>query len=997
MKIVIDLQGAQSGSRHRGIGRYSLALAQAMIRVGRDEHDFIIILNGLFPETIGPIRASLGQLISQDKILVWHAPGPVNAFDSSNNWRRFIAEYTREAFIASLKPDVVHISSLVEGFDDNAVHSIGIYPGRWKTAVTFYDVIPLLQADVYLKPNPLFEQLYMEKMAYLRRADIMLAISESSRQEAIQHLGAHPSAVADIGAAADECFKKVEVTQAAESALRQKFGIDRQFVMYSGATDDRKNHLRLIEAYGRLPKGVRRQFQLLLVGRLPGHHRERFEAKVRECGLSLSDVVITGAVTDRELIYLYNLCDLFVFPSWHEGFGLPALEAMSCGAPVIGSNTTSLPEVIGRTDALFDPFDTDSIAEKMEQGLVDEHFRTLLLEHAPMQAAKFSWDQSAKLALRHLMDCVGDPEREKPTLQCDTAASAREIAAEWLVNKIGALPTQGVDPHLSQIAKSLSLNFPSRERRQLFVDVSELAVRDSATGIQRVVRSVLAELLKNPPYGFDVHPVAATPDETGYRYATQFLRRTTGLPDLGMRDELIEYQAGDVFLGVDLQPGVVIPQRPFLHTIRSQGVLVYFVVYDLLPILQPNSYPKEWDLAHMHSCWLSVISDFDGLICISRSVADEVLQWLVNFAPTRPTPLNVGWFHLGSNLARPIHSKAQPSRQITALNKVSARYTFLSVGTIEPRKAHMTVINAANLLWHSGYDFQLCFVGKPGWSCDELVECIRNHQEFETRLHWIDAADDDLLQTLYGACDSLIAASVAEGFGLPIVEAAAYGLPIIARDIPVFREVAPIEAMFFGGLDSPPLETVMATSLQAGRRRSNRPRGLIAPKLWRDSVEDLKDVIFEGRWHQTWKTKPHIQRYWASDGAFGGQVGERRHHELYVSAGDIGCALHGPYLNLEPGSHTIVVRGRVREGHHGQCVVDVVCQKALRVLGKSVLRPPADILASEMAVIDIMVPPETADLEVRLWVDGNCSLAITSIEISSAPGAAAHAMPHPQN
>jgi hypothetical protein len=110
-------------------------------------------------------------------------------------------------------------------------------------------------------------------------------------------------------------------------------------------------------------------------------------------------VVITGFVPEDDLVTLYNLCHLFVFPSLHEGFGLPALEAMACGAPVIGSNTSSIPEVIGWKDALFDPTRPSAIAEAIAGALANEGFRQELRNHGLRQARLFSWDESARRAL----------------------------------------------------------------------------------------------------------------------------------------------------------------------------------------------------------------------------------------------------------------------------------------------------------------------------------------------------------------------------------------------------------------------------------------------------------------------------------------------------------------------------------------------------------------------------------------------------------------------
>src|SRR5215469_7469208 len=120
MRIVVDLQSAQTASRFRGIGRYSLSLTKA-IAATRGSHQMLIALNGLLTETIEPIRAALAPVVSQDDIRVWSAPGPVWDLDPRNTNRRKIAEYLREAFLASLEPDVVLITSFFEGHDHDAI------------------------------------------------------------------------------------------------------------------------------------------------------------------------------------------------------------------------------------------------------------------------------------------------------------------------------------------------------------------------------------------------------------------------------------------------------------------------------------------------------------------------------------------------------------------------------------------------------------------------------------------------------------------------------------------------------------------------------------------------------------------------------------------------------------------------------------------------------------------------------------------------------------
>lgn len=398
MRIVIDMQGAQTESRFRGIGRYTMSLARAIVR-NRGEHEIILALNSLFPDTIEPIRTAFDDLLPQENIRVWYTPGPVNERESGNKQRRRVAELIREAFLASLEPDVIHISSLFEGYLDNAVTSIDRFDHTTPVSVSLYDLIPLLNPDHYLEPNPAYAQYYRLKIEHLKKAAAYLAISEFTRQEGITHLDVPQNRVATASPAVDSGFKPFVVENNIVSQLQKKSGLTRPFIMCAGGADDRKNVPRLIQAFAALPSALRRAHQLLLVGQIPDGNIAQFNHQAKKLGINPDELRFMGYVTDEELVYLYNLCKLFVFPSWHEGFGLPALEAMACGAPVIASNTSSLPEVIDLDEALFDPLNVTAITAKIAQALEDDAFRSNLSEHGLQQAKLFSWDDAAKQAI----------------------------------------------------------------------------------------------------------------------------------------------------------------------------------------------------------------------------------------------------------------------------------------------------------------------------------------------------------------------------------------------------------------------------------------------------------------------------------------------------------------------------------------------------------------------------------------------------------------------
>jgi glycosyltransferase involved in cell wall biosynthesis len=398
MKILIDLQGAQtSGSRHRGIGRYSLSFTEGVLR-NRGEHDVHILLNGAFKESLGEIHQRLGGFLPLENFHVFEPLSPVQHSSADNRDRRLASELMREGLIGHIGPDIVHVTSLFEGLGDEAVSSFGRLAQPVVNSVTLYDLIPHIHRGIYLE-NPTVRTWYDERLSQLRRADLLLSISASSGAEAVDYLGVSPQQVVNVSTAADPQFCKGTVSKKRRSELSAKYRIASRFVMYTGGIDYRKNIERLITAFASLPKKVRASTTLAIVCSCSAAAREDLTTLAHTVGLSDESFVMTGFVPDEDLIDLYRLAHLFVFPSWHEGFGLPLLEAMRCATAVIAGNRSSLPEVVGREDAMFDPLDEAAIRDKMERVLTDEKFRMELAGFAPKQATKFSWDLTTKKAL----------------------------------------------------------------------------------------------------------------------------------------------------------------------------------------------------------------------------------------------------------------------------------------------------------------------------------------------------------------------------------------------------------------------------------------------------------------------------------------------------------------------------------------------------------------------------------------------------------------------
>ena len=255
----------------------------------------------------------------------------------------------------------------------------------------------------------------------------------------------------------------------------------------------------------------------------------------------------------------------------------------------------------------------------------------------------------------------------------------------------------------------------------------------------------------------------------------------------------------------------------------------------------------------MQRTWLtSIAAVADGLVCISRSVESELLDWLYRFGPARDSPLSVGAFRLGADIERSVPTSGDPNEGAKLLARMDAVPTAVMVGTVEPRKGHRQVVAAFEQLWREGIELDLVIVGKKGWMVDDLASMLHAHPEAGRRLFWLQDASDAMLDRVYARARLLVAASLGEGFGLPLVEAARNALPIVARDLPVFREVAGEHAYYFSGTSADDLAGALKAWLEL-HREARHPRSEGLPLLtWAESTDELLDVVLGGRWNATW-------------------------------------------------------------------------------------------------------------------------------------------------
>ena len=280
-------------------------------------------------------------------------------------------------------------------------------------------------------------------------------------------------------------------------------------------------------------------------------------------------------------------------------------------------------------------------------------------------------------------------------------------------------------------------------------------------------------------------------------------------------------------------------------------------------MLRPELFPDGASITH--AAWLKAVAGSSSrLICISNAVADELRLWLESNQPARKTPLIIDAVHHGADIIASAPSTGLPDDAGKVLATISEAPTFIMVGTIEPRKGHLQTLAAFELLLDEGHQVNLVIVGPEGWAplpdsqrrtIPQIVQKLRHHPELNNHLFWLEGISDEYLNKVYAASTCLIAASEGEGFGLPLIEAAQHKLPIIARDIPVFREVTGEHAFWFNGLEPQALAGAIKQWL-ALYKEGNHPKSDDMPWLtWRQSTEQLEQVLIGGIKREAWRER----------------------------------------------------------------------------------------------------------------------------------------------
>lgn len=339
----------------------------------------------------------------------------------------------------------------------------------------------------------------------------------------------------------------------------------------------------------------------------------------------------------------------------------------------------------------------------------------------------------------------------------------------------------------------------SSTRPRLYYDVTTLSLFDNQTGVQRVVRSVFQELKPLLGQRYEIIPVSCTAVTSGFQ-ALEEVHCNNKLK-FKLTNFNISPEEGDVYLSLDQAFIEHLAQKEAFLAMKEKGCRVILAVYDLLPLQLPHCFPKE--VENIFEQWLLTTSCFAEFLCDSKTVQEELLNYL---SLKNKCAINSYWFYPGSDFVRKVSSEGISPEQIKYLeNLKNFSFNFLMVGTIEPRKGHRIILDLFSELWaDKRKDISLTFVGKEGWMVKELIASFKNIELLNENFFWFNKASDAFLDKCYKKTDAVIVASLNEGFGLPVIEAAQRGCRVIANDIPIFREVAP-KNCFFINLTSPEL------------------------------------------------------------------------------------------------------------------------------------------------------------------------------------------------
>ncbi|HEC21068.1 MAG TPA: glycosyltransferase family 1 protein [Candidatus Peregrinibacteria bacterium] len=338
---------------------------------------------------------NLGKLDSENEYILF--VNELGIFEARENIREVLVGAEHYSFAEQIKFPRILKEEKLDLMHFTHFNAPLLYRG--KSVVTIHDLI------LNFYPNKFYNRKRSLKSRFnefcykfviegiTKRSKKIIAVSENTKKDLVDILGIHPEKITVVHNGLSEKFHVIEDQKLLEET-REKYGLDKPFLLYTGVWRSHKNLLRLLEAFGHLQDKI--DHYLILTGK-PDY--PEITDKIEELKLE-KRIKTVGAVPEEDLLALYNLAETYVFPSLYEGFGLPPLEAMSCGTPVVASNITSIPEVCSENALYFDPKNVEDMAEKIHRICTDQNLREKLVESGLKHVKNFSWKKMAEETLR---------------------------------------------------------------------------------------------------------------------------------------------------------------------------------------------------------------------------------------------------------------------------------------------------------------------------------------------------------------------------------------------------------------------------------------------------------------------------------------------------------------------------------------------------------------------------------------------------------------------
>jgi glycosyltransferase involved in cell wall biosynthesis len=367
MRVGID--GYPLAEPRTGVGHYTLELARALALISpSDEFELV---------SPAPFERAAQDEIERANLPNLRTVNPRASSIRGHWWSIGLPLYARRAAF-----DLFHGTN----FD------VPLWKRR-RSVVTIHDLSALMHPEMHR--SRLVRRSRLRLPLVVRIADMIITPTESVKREVCQQLGVKADKVIAIPSAARSSFQPMPTAQAAQ--IRKRLGVEDDFLLFVGTLEPRKNLLTLLKAFEQIIGHTSLRPQLVIAGG-EGWLMDESLAFARKASIS-GRLRLTGYLHDDDLRALYSSCRVFIYPSVYEGFGLPPLEALACGAPVIAGRIPSLQETLGSAARLVEPLDVDALAKSILDLLQDENQRRLLGSAGPQHAGKFSWEQTARLTL----------------------------------------------------------------------------------------------------------------------------------------------------------------------------------------------------------------------------------------------------------------------------------------------------------------------------------------------------------------------------------------------------------------------------------------------------------------------------------------------------------------------------------------------------------------------------------------------------------------------